>query len=341
MSVRVLKPGLLTTLQDRGRHGHAAFGVGHAGAMDDVAPRLANALVGNPPNVPVLEITILGPRLEFGRATTIALAGAEMSARTGASDFPMWQAIDVEAGTVLDVGNARRGARAYLAIGHLIAEAVLGSASADVNARLGPALLREDDELRIGEIPSGAVALGGLEWMRKKPAVDDVGPSIRAVSHSTHWSLDPRPWFDPDTSHPIRLIEGAHFEALDEDSRTALFNDEFRIAADSNRVGFRLEGPRLALAAPLELVSEPVAFGTLQLPPGGQPVALMAEHPTIGGYPRIGQIAAIDLPRLAQRRPGDAVRFAPIDLADAQTRYLERERELECLIEAIGERRRR
>ena len=117
-----------------------------------------------------------------------------------------------------------------------------------------------------------------------------------------------------------------------------MFETRFRIASESNRVGIRLDGSNLALAAPIELVSEPLAFGTLQLPPGGQPIALMAEHPTVGGYPRIGQIAAVDLPRLAQRRPGDRVRFAPIDLADAQTRYLERERAIGRLVEAIGDR---
>jgi len=110
------------------------------------------------------------------------------------------------------------------------------------------------------------------------------------------------------------------------------------VAADSNRVGLRLDGPRLALAEALELVSEPVAAGTLQLPPGGQPIALTAEHPTTGGYPRIGQVAAIDLARLAQRRPGDTLRFAAIDIDDAQTRYLARENQLERLCADIAAR---
>jgi antagonist of KipI len=155
--------------------------------------------------------------------------------------------------------------------------------------------------------------------------------------HQT-WSLDPRPWFDPDSSHPIHLIRGRHFDVLDAASHAALFAAEFRVTADSNRVGFRLDGVRLALAAPLEIVSEPVAFGTLQLPPGGQPIALMAEHPTTGGYPRIGQVAAIDLPRLAQRRPGDPVHFREIGLDEAQTRYLRREHELARLLDAIATR---
>jgi antagonist of KipI len=152
------------------------------------------------------------------------------------------------------------------------------------------------------------------------------------------FSLDPRPWFDPEPSRPIRLARARHADALDAASRAALYTQAFRVGVDSNRVGLRLDGPRLALAAPLEPVSEPVAAGTLQLPPGGQPIALMAEHPTTGGYPRIGQVAAIDLARLAQRRPGDHVRFAPIDLDDAQTRYLECESRLARLCADIAAR---
>ena len=307
MSVEILRTGVLTTLQDRGRPGSAMLGVGTAGAMDDVALRLANALVGNASGAAALEITLIGPRLRFDAAATIALTGAEHPG------VPMWRAVRIDAGSVLDLGHARHGARAYLAIaGGFAVEHVLGSASTDVNAQLGGRPLREGDRLAVG----------------------DAHPRESDAS----WSLDPRPWFDADPATPIRLIRGAHFMALDAASRTALFGREFRIASDSNRVGFRLDGPRLTLSAPLELISEPLAAGTLQLPPGGQPIALMAEHPTVGGYPRIGHVAAVDLALLAQRRPGDTVRFAEIDLDDAQTRYLEREHALAGLIEAIHER---
>ena len=330
MTIDVTRPGLLTTLQDRGRHGCAMLGVGRAGAMDDVALRLANALVGNAVDAATLEITLIGPRLRFERATTIALTGAEFPVHIGGDEIPMWQPVNVEAGDELEVGTARRGSRACLAIaGGFVAESVLGSISTDVNARLGGLdgrPLREHDRLLI-----------------RNASTDDIvrardQPRASSPPRSGRWSLDPRPWFDTDIASPIHLIRGSHFDALDAASRAALFAKNFRIAAESNRVGFRLDGARLELAAPLELVSEPLAAGTLQLPPGGQPIALMVEHPTIGGYPRIGQIAAVDLARLAQRRPGDPVRFVEIDLDEAQTRYLERERELERLIAAIGER---
>jgi len=304
----VLKPGMLTTIQDRGRFGCAMLGVGRAGPMDDVAMRLANTLVGNGVDAPVLEITLIGPRLRFDTPATIALTGADFP------DLASWRPIDVEAGEVIDIGTARHGARGYLAIaGGLVVEPTLGSVSTDVNARIGNRPLREGERLA-------------------------THANVRAIVRDARWSLDPRPWFDTDPTQAIRLVRGTHFDLLDAASRDALFTQTFRVGKDSNRVGFRLDGPPLALSAPFELVSEPLAIGALQLPPGGAPIALMAEHPTVGGYARIGQIAAVDLPRLAQRRPGDVVRFAEIDLDGAQTRYLERERELAKLVEAIGER---
>jgi antagonist of KipI len=342
MSITVLKPGLLTTLQDRGRYGCAMLGVGRAGAMDDVAMRLANALVGNSVDAAVLEITLIGPRLRFDEDATIALTGADFPARIDDTHAAMWQPIAVEAGAVLDCGAARHGSRAYLAIaGGFVVEPTLGSVSTDVNARLGGfdgRALREGDVLVVGN--GASPELGATTSSSGMRGTALAGRTRNAHSKGSRetWSLDPRPWFDADGETPIRLIRGAHFEALNPASRAALFDAEFRIDKDSNRVGFRLDGPALALAAPLELVSEPLVAGTLQLPPGGQPIALMVEHPTIGGYPRIGQIVTVDLPRLAQRRPGDPVRFAEIDLDAAQTRYLERERELLRLIEAIGER---
>jgi antagonist of KipI len=319
MSITVHKPGLMTTVQDRGRIGCASLGVGRAGPMDAVAFQLANALVGNAPDAVALEIGLLGPRLQFDIATTIALTGAELDARIGGEKIAAWRSVRIEAGSTLDCGPARRGAYAYLALaGGCLAAPVLGSASTDVNAGLGPndgKPVRAGDRLDLGVVARAYDA---------------------ASSHDLAWALDPRPWFDVDPAHPIRLIRGRHFDALDADSQAALFAQEFRVSADSNRVGLRLDGPRLALAAPLELVSEAIAAGTVQLPSGGQPIALMAEHPTTGGYPRIGQVAAIDLPRLAQRRPGERVRFAPIGIEEAQTGYLVRERELARLCEAIA-----
>jgi biotin-dependent carboxylase-like uncharacterized protein len=316
MSVRVIKSGLLTTIQDGGRRGHAASGIGSAGAMDEVALRLANALVGNPPDAPALEFVLQGPVLQFEHAATVALCGAAVDARLDGKATAGWQVLRVDAGSMFDCSRIPRGTCACLAFaGGVITPRVLGSASTDINAGLGPRALRSGDRIELaGPTP----------------------PADASPRRGRAWTLDPRPWFDTDPGRPIRLVRGSHFDALDNASRSALFEQPFCVSVESNRVGTRLDGPRLTLATPLELVSEAVAHGTLQLPPGGQPIALMAEHPTTGGYPRVGQVAAVDLPRLAQRRPGDAVRFEEIGIDEAQTRYLQRERELAHLCESIA-----
>ena len=332
MSIRVLSPGLLTTVQDEGRSGLGAIGVGSAGAMDPVSLRLANLLVGNAQNDAAIEITLRGPRLLFEADALIALAGAEIEARCGERTVPLWRPVLLRAGSELNLGGMRRGARAYLAVaGGIGLPSVLGSRSTDLNAGLGPIprALAANDVIPI----AGAPPQRG-EWEKIFTSVSADGAEDRGLL-ATPWSLDPTPWFDTDAAKPIRAVGGTHFERLDTDSQRALFGAEFRIGIDSNRVGCRLEGVALNLATPIELVSEGTAAGTVQLPPGGIPIALTAEAPPTGGYPRIAHIIAIDLPRLAQRKPGDRVRLAQTDLADAQMRYLERQRALARLQEYV------
>lgn len=316
MSISVLRAGTLTTVQDLGRQGRAALGVGTAGPMDAVAFRLANALVGNREDAAALELTWSGPRLHFERAALVALTGADCDAWVGTDALPGWRAVRVEAGSELDCGRLRHGSRACLAIaGGILARRPLGSAATDLNAGIGP-------------LQGRAVHAGDHL---------DIGPPSLPPRTRT-WALDPQPWFDRDATTPIRLLQGTHFARLDTASQADLYGRAFRIHADSNRVGLRLDGVPLAFDRPYETISEAVARGTVQLPPAGRPIVLMAEHPTTGGYPRIGQVAGIDLPRLAQRRPGDEVRFRPIDLEEAQSRYLARERALARLLGWIAQR---
>lgn len=320
MSIRVIKPGLLSTFQGDPRHGHARLGIGGSGPMDMPAFQLANALVGNPRGCAALELSLSGPLLQFDADTCIAVCGAEVDLRLDGDAVPTWCAISIVAGSTLDLSRFRRGARCVLAVaGGFDVDRFLGSPSADINAGLGPSALRAGDVLQSAPTAS----------------VDTRSPGPR------RWRIDPARWFDADDSRPLRLIRGSHFNGLDAQSHTALFADAYQVSLDSNRVGVRLVGTTLRLREPLELVSEPVTAGTLQLPPGGQPIALMAEHPTTGGYPRIGQIAQVDLARLAQRRPGDQVRFEEATLDDAFALLAARERELAALLTSIKERTRR
>ena len=337
MSIRVLTPGWLSSVQDAGRCGHAAIGAGVAGAMDGTALRLANALVDNGANAAAIEITLRGPRLRFETDTLIALTGAAIDARCGGLAIPAWRPVAIGAGAELELGDMRRGARAYLAVaGGVDVAQVLGSRSTDINAALGPFNgrgLAAGDELPLAQI--APERLSRLHHALRAASPERAGETAVAAAH---WSLDPQPWFDLRGDLPVALLRGSHFDSLDPASRRELFAGRFRVGNESNRVGYRLEGPKLNLAAPLELISEGVVPGTVQLPPNGSPIVLMAEAPTTGGYPRIAHVASIDLPRLAQRRPGDHVRFVETSLAEAQSRYLARERALAALVHSIHER---
>ncbi len=318
MNLHVISSGFLTTVQDLGRREHAAIGVGCAGAMDTVALRLANALVGNDEADAGFEVTLRGPSLSFDTDALVSLTGGDIDATCDGRPVPMWRPVTLAAGSRLDIGAMQSGTRAYVALaGGIAVDATLGSRSTDVNAALGPPPLNVGDRL----------AVTPRRFRERSVSLD-----------APAWSLDPSIWFDSHADRAIAVTRGTHFDQLDGDSQRRFFSSEFRIASQSNRVGYRFDGAPLTLLAPVELVSEGSVPGTIQLPPDGQPIALMSEAPTTGGYPRIAHVASVDLPHLAQRRPGHGVRFAEISIAEAQTRYLRRERELRALRTAILER---
>lgn len=321
MTIEVIKPGLLTTLQGAERSGYAHLGVSRAGAFDAPAWRIANALCGNPPDACALEITLAGPKLRFDADTWIAVTGAPMAVHVEGTECPMWAPVFVPAGATVTFGAIRAGCRSYLGVrGGFDAKSVLGSPSIDVNANLGP---NDGKPLRPGDVLS----------------VADVGQAADSGEHATpRWRLDPRPWFPPEAARPLRLLPGSHFDRLAAISHKKLFSETFIVHADSNRVGVRLPGPTLEWSAPIEMVSEGCVPGLLQLPPSGQPIAFGPECPVSGGYPRIGQIAAVDLPRLAQCRPGDALRFQPCTFEDAIDALRKREAALRKLEAAIHDR---
>lgn len=310
MTIEVIKPGLLTTLQDRGRPGFAHLGVGRSGAFDAPALRIANALCGNAADACGLEITLLGPTLRFLEDVWIAVTGAPMPITIDGTDAPMWAPVPIRAGATLTLGATHTGCRGYVAVrGGLDFAPVLGSRSSDLNAALGPL---EGRPLRAGDV---------------LPFVTPDGVFANAAT-MPKWRLDPRPWFDSEAQAPLRLMPGHHLDCLTEGSRKRLFTQLFVIQSKSNRVGVRLSGPTLEWTAPIEMISEGCLPGVLQLPPSGEPIAFGPECPVSGGYPRIGQLAAVDLPRLAQRRPGDAVRFTSCTLDEALHALRKREQVL-------------
>lgn len=270
--VTVLDPGALCTIQDRGRPGHAHLGVPRSGAADAAAYALANRLVGNDAGAACLETTLTGCRLRFDRAARAAVVGASCEVWVDGRPMPWGMPLSMRAGAVLDVGPADVGLRSYVAIaGGVIVPEVLGSRSTDTLSGLGPEALTAGDVLPIGRAGSVPEPVEIAQ-----PSRADVLVSVDLGPHAG-WFADPG------------RIDGAAYV----------------VGSASNRVGVRLEGPRIERARHDELDSEPTVLGAVQVPPSGQPVVLLADHATTGGYPVIGVVR--DVAPLAQVRPGERV----------------------------------
>lgn len=325
MTVLVEEAGLLTTIQDAGRYGYRGVGVALSGAVDRFALRAANLLVGNAPGAAALELTLTGPALRFERDTLVALCGADMDARADGEPLPGWRPALVRGGALLRLGPARAGMRAYLAAagGFAVPEA-LGSRSTHVRAGLGGVAgrpLQAGDRLQLGPAAPHAAAF----------AARLAAAAPQGALAPARWALAPsaRPAY---AAHPVvRAVRGREAEAFEARSLERFFAAPYRITPQSDRMGCRLDGERLALTEPLEMVSEAVAPGTVQVPPDGRPIVLLADAQTTGGYPRIAQVTAADLPLFVQARPGAEVAFREISLAEAQALALLQELELRRL----------
>lgn len=298
MSIDVIKPGMLSTFQDLGRISFQHLGVPINGVMDERAHRIANWLVANPANEASLEITLLGPTLSFNSTAVIALCGADLSPTVNGQAMAMNQAITVQAGSVLAFGKRRAGLRTYLAVqGGFKLENVMGSSSTYVRGAYGG--------LHGAALSKGAVI-----------------PLRGAVQGLTPRRLPTVPLFPygvvQGAAAAIRIVPGREYASFSPESVQLLATESYQLSAQSDRMGYRLIGPVLKQDQPKELLSEAVVAGTLQVPPDGAPIVLMADAQTTGGYPRIANVAWVDLPRLAQRAPGEKLHFEWISLEQAQ-----------------------
>ncbi len=315
MTIRVLRAGPLATVQDLGRPGLQHHAIVPGGAMDPVSHRIANALVGNPGECATLEFALVGPELRFELDTLIAVHGARFDAHVDGAPLPLARPVLVAAGATVTLGAAVEGSFGYLAVaGGIDVPRVLGARSTHLAAVFGGL---------DGKVLAANASL---------PLVADVtnrsNDRFARIARSGATTIKHRArsvrWFAPMVSLPptdplvLRVVDGVHAARFDDVSRQAFFGDAWQVAAESNRMGYRLSGPRLALAAPLEIASQSVCFGTVQVPVSGQPIVLMADRQTTGGYPRIAEVIAADLPRLAQASPRKSVlRFERVTLEAA------------------------
>ncbi len=295
--LRVVEPGLLTTIQDLGRLGAIASGVPPGGAMDRFAHRVANLLVGNIAGDATLECTLRGPQLVADQSCVVAIAGADLGPRVNGLEAPMWTSIELAPGDTLAFAGRRAGARAYIAVaGGFEGERWLGSRSTS---------------LMTGN--------GGFHG-RALQAGDVLDRVVHASSKVASLSLDPA--LRPDYSHPaLAALAGPHVRRLDQERRRLLFGAAFTVSPDANRMGYRLEGPTLT-ASGAELLAYGLAAGAVQLPPSGHPILLMADHQTAGGYPVVAVVASASMHQAAQLAPGDELRFVEVTAAQAHQRRI-------------------
>ena len=282
--IEILDTGPLSTVQDLGRPGHAALGVTRSGAADRAALTLANRLVGNSEHAAALEVTLGGVVLRLHDAATVALAGAPLAADASGRALPFQAAVSLPAGVVLTLRAPAVGLRTYLAVrGVLVVAPVLGSRSTDVLSGLGPPRCAAGMLLPIGHLDVG------------EPSEVEPVPTVVASSGGV-----------------VRVMPGPRLDWFDETTLSLLCGSTFTVAADSDRVGVRLAGAVLPRVRQDELPSEGMVPGAVQVPPDGQPVVFLADYPVTGGYPVIAVVLGRDLSRLAQARPGDAIRFRPV-----------------------------
>lgn len=289
--LEVLDPGVLSLVQDDGRPGLAHLGVPRSGWLDAGAARLANRLVGNEPREDSPEAAVLeclggGLVLRSAEAVTVAVTGAPCPVRVGARPAPHAEAVTVPAGVELALGRPVLGARSYLAVaGGIAADPVLGSRATDTLSGLGPPRLEAGELLPVGVASGPARPADGLAAVAAR-------------------------WGGP---VELRVAPGPREDWFEAGTLAALATSTYRVAAEADRVGIRLDGPALMRAdradAPTELPSEGVVLGSVQVPADGRPLVFLRDHPTTGGYPVVAVVLSADLDRCAQLRPGDEVSF--------------------------------
>lgn len=295
--IQVIKPGWHSTVQDLGRYGSQQYGVPVAGAMDQYSAMVANRLVGNPDDAAVLELTLKGPELVLEGDTHVAITGGDFSPTINGKSVSQWECIRVPRGSRLCFGTAQTGARACLAIaGGLDVPVVLGSRSTHCASEIGGLAgrpLRQGDALPINQPNRSAESLVGIRL------IDQLIPCYGQ-------------------SATLRIISGPQQGLFPSTALTTLTSSAYTITPESNRMGYRLIGPKIVRKDPGSFISDGTAMGALQIPADGQPILLMADRQTTGGYPKIGVVITADLPLAAQLAPGNTITFTLTTVAEAQ-----------------------
>jgi antagonist of KipI len=290
--IRVLDPGPQTTVQDLGRTGQLRYGIPPSGPLDRRSFILANRLVANADSAAALECTLLGPTLQAQRPCAVAVTGAEMAVTVNGAAAPAWTTLPLKAGDVVKIGAARAGVRGYAAFsGGIDVPPVLGSRATYLRGRMGGRegrALKKDDVLPLAAAPIPRV-------LRTR---DEVIPE---------WRDEP----------VIRVVLGPQADRFTADGIAQFLRGAYEMLPQSDRMGARLRGPRIAHARGHDIISDGIALGSIQVPGDGQPIVLLVDRQSTGGYTKVATVCSFDIPRVAQVKPGQRMRFTAVEVGEA------------------------
>lgn len=307
--IKIISPGLMTTVQDLGRYGYQQYGVSVSGAMDYAAARLANILAGNDENEGLLEITLIGPKIEFLNDTVIALTGGGMGFLINDIPIDMNKSLAVKTGDILSFNRINNGCRCYIAFaGGIDIPVIMGSKSTFLKAGMGGyegRALKEGDILNIGSPSASLFNLSG----RETENFYDYGSN----------------------KVKLRVVLGSQDDAFTNEGIETLFSNEYTVTNNSDRMGYTLEGAAIQHKEGADIISDGIAMGAIQVPSKGNPIIMMADRQTTGGYTKIGNVITVDLPKIAQAKPGDKIIFEEISLLEAHKLFKQLEEKFTAL----------
>lgn len=306
MGIRILKGGMLTTVQDGGRTGYQSQGFSVAGVMDARSFKIANLLLDNPENEAVLEFTLIGPTLEFTSETIIAITGGDFQPKINDEPAPMYTAIYMHKGDILKFGSARTGSRGYIAFSsYLSIPVVMGSRCTNLKSCIGGFKGRR---LHDGDYINFRIKRRYLPFFLSR-------------------KLEPDDFSQEETV--LRVVMGPQDDMFSKQGIETFLNTEYIVTSEFDRMGCRLDGAYIASKSESDMISDGIALGSVQVPSHGKPIILLADRQTTGGYPKIATVASVDIPKLVQRKTDHKIRFQAISVQEAQNLYLKEINELD------------
>lgn len=307
MGIKVKHPGVHATIQDTGRTGAQKYGVVVSGVMDKLSLRIGNILVHNDQNEAGIEVMFFGTSITFTEDHVIAITGGDLQPKMNGSLVPMWRPIYIEKSSTITFKGTAKGCFAYISIaGGFDIPKEIGSKSTFIRARIGGykgRALEKEDMIDIGP---------------QNKASEEMMSALKESSFHPKWHVNHSALYAYSDEQVIRVLKGSEYDLFSEESKQLFTSEPYTLTTQADRMGYKFDGQVLKQSNPVELLSEGVTHGTIQVPANGKPIILMADRQTTGGYPKIAQVITADLPRLAQVQPNSKIRFEIVSMLEAE-----------------------